>query len=91
MQSYRLTINDDWFYLSAEYNIAGLKSALSAAVHSGGGFVDVVSSMRAHVSLLITAHSMVKIETINAVDLPDINDATPVTGPQYLDDDYWLD
>ena len=91
MQTYRLTINDDWFYLAAEYNIAGLKSALSSAVHSGGGFVDVVSSMRSHVSLLITAHSMVKIETINAVDLPDINDASPVVGPQYLDDDYWLD
>ena len=90
MQSYRLTINDDWFYLSAEYNIAGLKSALAAAVHSGGGFVDVVSSMRSHVSLLITAHSTVKIETIDAVDLADINDATPVVGP-YLDDDYWLD
>lgn len=90
MQSYRLTINDDWFYLSTEYNIADLKLALSAAVHNGGGFVDIVSSMRLHVSLLITAHSMVKIETIDAVDLPDINDATPVVGPQYLDDDYWL-
>ncbi|WP_104083441.1 hypothetical protein [Cryobacterium sp. Y11] len=91
MQSYRLTINDDWFYLSTEYNIADLKTALSAAVHSGGGFVDVVSSMRSHVSMLITAHSTVKIETINAIDLPDLGDDTTVTSTQYLDDNYWLD
>ena len=91
MPTHRLTIDNDWFYLSDEYNVAALKSALAAAVHSGGGFVDVVSSIQSHVSLLITAHSMVKIETINAVDLPDINDATPVVGPQYLNDDYWLD
>lgn len=90
MQSYRLTINDDWFYLSNEYNIADLKSTLAAAVHSGGGFVDIVSSVQAHVSLLITACSVVKIETIAEQSLPDADADSSIAGPSYIDDDYWL-
>jgi hypothetical protein len=41
--------------------------------------------------MLITAHSTVKIETINAIDLPGLGDDTTVTSAQYLDDNYWLD
>jgi len=91
MQSYRLTINDDWFYLSNEYNIADLKATLAAAVHSGGGFVDIVSSVQAHVSLLITACSVVKLETIADPNLPDVAESVPTVGPSYVEDDYWLD
>jgi len=91
MQSYRLTINDDWFYLSNEYNIADLKATMAAAVHSGGGFVDIVSSVQAHVSLLITACSVVKLETIADQDLRDAVESDPTDGPSYVEDDYWLD
>ncbi|TFB75297.1 hypothetical protein E3O06_05585 [Cryobacterium glaciale] len=91
MQSYRLTINGDWFYLSNEYNIADLKATLAAAVHSGGGFVDIVSSVQTHVSLLITACSVVKLETIVEKDLPDVAEGVPTVGPTYVDGDYWLD
>lgn len=91
MQSYRLTINGDWFYLSPDYDIAGLKAALAEAVHSGGGFVDVVNSIRSEISLLVTAHSIVKFETIRTEDLPSVTDSAPLTGQSYMDDDYWLD
>ncbi|TFB77590.1 hypothetical protein E3O21_07870 [Cryobacterium flavum] len=91
MQSYRLTINDDWFYLSNEYNIADLKATLASAVHSGGGFVDIVSSVQAQVSLLITACSVVKLETIAEEDLPDADLGSSIVGPTYIDEDYWLD
>jgi hypothetical protein len=91
MLSYRLTINDDWFYLSGGYNIAALKGALAAAVHSGGGFVDIITSMRSQVSLLITTHTNVKFETILSQDLPEVTDSTPSVNPLHSDDDYWLD
>ncbi len=91
MQSYRLTINDDWYYLSDSYNVADLKATLAAAVHSGGGFVDIVSSVQAQVSLLITACSVVKLETISEQNLPDAGSGSSVVGPTYIDDDYWLD
>ena len=91
MQSYRLTINDDWYYLSNEYNIADLKATLAAAVHSGGGFVDIVSSVQSQVSLLITACSVVKLETIIEQNLPNANAGSSIAGPTYIDDDYWLD
>ncbi|TFD64324.1 hypothetical protein [Cryobacterium ruanii] len=91
MQSYRLTINDDWYYLSNEYNIADLKATLAAAVHSGGGFVDIVSSVQSHVSLLITACSVVKLETVVEQDLSNTNAESSIVGPTSIDDDYWLD
>ena len=91
MQSYRLTINDDWFYLSGDYNILALKAALAAAVHNGGGFVDIFSTVSSQISLLITIHSIVKFETIFASDLPDVIESTPTFGLSYIDDDYWLD
>ena len=91
MQSYRLTINDEWFYLSNEYNIADLKATMAAAVHSGGGFVDIVSSVQAHVSLLITPCSVVKLETIADQNLPEVGESGPTVVPSYVEDDYWLD
>ena len=91
MQSYKLTINDDWFYLSGDYNIPALKAALTAAVLNGGGFVDIFSSLRSQISLLITSHSIVKFETISTQSLPDVIDSTPAFGLSYIDDDYWLD
>ena len=91
MQSYRLTINDEWFYLSNEYNIADLKATVAAAVHSGGGFIDIVSSVQTHVSLLITACSVVKLETITDPNVPDAAESVPTVGPSYVEDDYWLD
>ena len=91
MQSYRLTINDDWFYLSGDYNVSALKAAMTAAVHSGGGFVDIFSSLRSQTSLLITAHSIVKLEAISADELPEPIDTTAPLGHSYIDDDYWLD
>ena len=91
MQSYRLTINDEWFYLSDEYNIADLKATMAAAVHSGGGFVDIVSSVQTHVSLLITACSVVKLETITDQNRFDVAESVPTVGPSYVEDDYWLD
>lgn len=91
MQCYRLTINNDWFYLSGEYNISALKAALAAAVHSGGGFVDIFTSVRSQVSLLITTHSSVKFETIFSDDPTDVIETEPASDPSYIDDDYWLD
>ncbi|MBG6212653.1 MAG: hypothetical protein LH475_09695 [Cryobacterium sp.] len=91
MQRYRLTINEDWFYLSGEHNILALKAALAAAVHNGGGFVDILSSVRSQISLLITSHSVVKFEAIFTEDLPDLIESTPTLGLSYLDDDYGLD
>lgn len=91
MQSYRLTINDDWFYLAGDYNISGLKAALAAAVHNGGGFVDIFSSLTSQISLLITSHSIVKFETIFTHELSEVIESTPTFGLSYIDDDYWPD
>ncbi|MDJ0348666.1 hypothetical protein [Cryobacterium sp. PH29-G1] len=91
MPSYRLTINDDWFYLAGDYNIPGLKAALTAAVHNGGGFVDIFSSLSSHISLLITSHSNVKFETIFPDDAPGTIESTTGITSSYIDDDYWLD
>lgn len=90
MPNHRLTINGDWFYLCGDENIVALKSALAGAVHKGGGFVDIVSSMRSQISLLITSHSIVKFEAIVPEDLPDVVES-PNVGLSYIDDDYWLD
>ncbi|TFB70944.1 hypothetical protein [Cryobacterium sp. Hz9] len=86
-----MTINDEWFYLSNEYNIADLKATVAAAVHSGGGFIDIVSSVQTHVSLLITACSVVKLETITDQNVPDVAESVPTVGRSYVEDDYWLD
>jgi len=91
MQNYRLTINNDWFYLSGDYNISALKAALTAAVHNGGGFVDIFSSLTSKVSLLITTHSSVKFEAIVTENISDVIENTPIFGLSYIDDDYWLD
>ena len=89
MPNYRLTINDDWFYLSGDYDILSLKDALTAAVHNGGGFVDVFAPLSSQISLLITKHSRVKFETLTTPDPSDL--VEPTIGPSFMDADYWLD
>ena len=66
MHAHRLTINTDSFHLPAGYDVEGLKLALAAAAHHGGGFVDLVSLSGAHVALLVTKNTTVTFETVPA-------------------------
>ncbi|KFF59834.1 hypothetical protein JF66_08475 [Cryobacterium sp. MLB-32] len=90
MQAHRLTINSDSFHLPAGYDVAGLKSALAAAAHHGGGFVDLVSVSGSHVALLVTPNSTVKFETIPPQEAPD-ESTDLATGAPTFDDDYGLE
>ena len=68
MSTYRLTVNDNRFYLPSGEDVSTVKTALLNAVNSGGGFVDVVNSSCKRVTLLVTPHSTVQIEEFGRVD-----------------------
>ncbi|TDW31333.1 hypothetical protein [Cryobacterium psychrophilum] len=78
MQAHRLTINTDSFHLPADYDVAGLKSALAAAARHGGGFVDLVSTSGTHLALLVTPSSTVRFEALPDFDDLDVYAARPL-------------
>lgn len=90
MRAHRLTINTDSFHLPADYDVAGLKSALAAAVHHGGGFVDLVSVSGTHVALLVTPHTTVMFERLPVQEPANESGYLEAGGPIFDEDDYAL-
>lgn len=67
MSTYRLTVNNERYYLPEGRDVVGLKAVFAEAARIGGGFVDVLNTSNLRVALLITPSSSIKFEEFDAV------------------------
>ncbi|GAA0993091.1 hypothetical protein [Subtercola frigoramans] len=67
MSTYRLTVNNERYFLPEGRDVSGLKAMFADAARMGGGFVDVLNTSKLRVALLITPSSSIKFEEFDAV------------------------
>ncbi|QWT22710.1 hypothetical protein KPL76_07760 [Subtercola sp. PAMC28395] len=67
MSTYRLTVNNERYFLPEGRDVVGLKAVFAEASRMGGGFVDVLNTSKLRVALLITPSSSIKFEEFDAV------------------------
>lgn len=84
MHANAITINTETYLLAPTQDVEALKSAVVAAVRSGGDIVPIAPAGALAVDFLITATTAVKFSTVSYTR----DDDQDVTGGQLQD---WLD